>query len=1230
MKPDFMKEINDVLRLLCGSYKIKGKRVNKPETYRDYCNVCNSNFLNPVKHALLYCNGTSQLREELWEWINDTMPIEMAVHLASLTDMEFLLVILGRTEESSETRPFGIKRSLGHSQKTSKRHVSPLVNTGVSQGSTTNTQATSNIFSNPTATAPNENKNESTQGNVFSSSTFKSSPTKGNASGKFQSNNPQANTESSNVASLSVGSLILSTTPPPNVNLFAMNQKENTDTVVSNSAVQTSAATTGGDVFNLKQNTNPIGSTDPNPIGSTTLNPLASTNLNPLGSTNLIGSTNLNPLGATNLIGSTNLNPVGSTNPALGYQSSLHNKGSAFGFPTSTTQPANQNSNSPMLSSKPFSNAGLPGASASLSRNLFGMIMVLLAQLQKRATQDQRQGPFTVGSKTTSPGFSQPPKPVKLQIPVPHNNPTLAKSEQIVTIFKPKMIKILSLTCTLSNTDVSELTSILIKDLPQEYFDKKLLEREFAIFGANKVSLQPTKQSVVVNFATHECAKKAKSRALKLFPMKDAHVFWCRKKGTGRTFKTPEKPGGNKPEFRSRRMSISNALNSIDASEFSSAMSAQERYTVLNEVDKLIRQAITPYRDIANAPVLIGVCCDMCPEKERYMREYQANLSIFEMVPGTQDNRFSDGDVPRVEHFKAVKEYSRSAADKLEPLAHELRPVHVLQMTLDYLMANVMNNIEEKWEEWFNFLWNRTRAIRKDITQQHLCDVHSADLVEKITRFHIFCAHYLCEEGMHSFDPKINNENLTKCLQTLKQFYVDLYTDQEVKCPNEAEFQAYDILLNLNEGDTLRKAMQYRLEVRNSPEVKFALEVFSSLNSHNFVRFFKLVKSSSYLNACIMHRYFPQVRRSALRVMTKAYSPKEPYPLQVLQYLLAFEDKDETSRFCSHYNFTTTDDSVQFSKVFTDPEAAFPLQKATNVIESKRICSIGEVVNGSPLTNRPLHEPVSSFDANGRYIGLPNLVQMLQNTPDTPEPESPYEIHEPAIIIPSEQRSPVVQQPTDDPRVILNKAMESASLDLVEEAVDELVKDISGDAIRQVDLEHQLSKAFADKFINDSLTIMVKEIAKECIEKEVEIKRRKIAVAESRARMSVVVMNEIIRDFMNTELVTVARDTKRAIGQQMKAQSFAKMSAVIMREMLEDVVYEQCQEIALTTRKEVVRQKKALLWKKAEVLRRNQMKKYFQSWSKEYHTRVHIRNILRKLPAKSPMLTVKQQLDKLL
>ena len=73
--------------------------MNKPEIYKDCCDTCSSIYLNPVIHALLYCTGTSQPRDELWEWINDMMPIQMAVHLASLTDMEFLLVLLGKRSE---------------------------------------------------------------------------------------------------------------------------------------------------------------------------------------------------------------------------------------------------------------------------------------------------------------------------------------------------------------------------------------------------------------------------------------------------------------------------------------------------------------------------------------------------------------------------------------------------------------------------------------------------------------------------------------------------------------------------------------------------------------------------------------------------------------------------------------------------------------------------------------------------------------------------------------------------------------------------------------------------------------------------------------------------------------------------------------------------------------------------------------------------------------------------
>ena len=60
---DYLIQINDVLRLLCGSFKIKGKRVNKPEIYRDYCDTCSSIYLNPVMHA--YCIVLAQVSQEM-------------------------------------------------------------------------------------------------------------------------------------------------------------------------------------------------------------------------------------------------------------------------------------------------------------------------------------------------------------------------------------------------------------------------------------------------------------------------------------------------------------------------------------------------------------------------------------------------------------------------------------------------------------------------------------------------------------------------------------------------------------------------------------------------------------------------------------------------------------------------------------------------------------------------------------------------------------------------------------------------------------------------------------------------------------------------------------------------------------------------------------------------------------------------------------------------------------
>lgn len=63
-----------------------------------------------------------------------------------------------------------------------------------------------------------------------------------------------------------------------------------------------------------------------------------------------------------------------------------------------------------------------------------------------------------------------------------------------------------------------------------------------------------------------------------------------------------------------------------------------------------------------------------------------------------------------------VKEYARSSADQDTPLPSELRPVAVLQRTMAHLCRNIVDRSEftdELLDDWYMFMWDRTRAIRK-------------------------------------------------------------------------------------------------------------------------------------------------------------------------------------------------------------------------------------------------------------------------------------------------------------------------------------------------------------------------------------------------------------------------------------------------------------------------------------------------------------------------------------
>ncbi|KAK2501949.1 hypothetical protein MC885_014224 [Smutsia gigantea] len=569
-------------------------------------------------------------------------------------------------------------------------------------------------------------------------------------------------------------------------------------------------------------------------------------------------------------------------------------------------------------------------------------------------------------------------------------------------------------TDSLGGFSPAEITAIQCKNVPDYLNDRAILENHFGkIAKVQRVYTRRSKKLAVVYFFDHASAALARKKGKGLH--KDMVLFWHKKKispnkkpfplkekkaedgeaGRGAEDTPFQHPPLGKPAVRAMAGSLLSKSSPVkkpgllkarqpeggpsdSGSEGSEGLgpcvaplssligtvaeTSEDKYRLLDQRDRVMRQAQVKRTDLDRARTLVGTCPDMCPEKERYMRETRSQLSIFEVVPGTD----------QVDHAAAVKEYSRSSADQEEPLPHELRPPAVLCRTMDYLVTQIMDHKEGSPRDWYDFVWNRTRGIRKDVTQQHLCDPLTVSLIEKCTRFHIHCAHFMCEEPMSSFDAKINNENMTKCLQSLKEMYQDL-RNKGVFCASEAEFQGYNVLLSLNKGDILREVQQFHPAVRNSSEVKFAVQAFAALNSNNFVRFFKLVQSASYLNACLLHCYFNQIRRDALRALSVAYTVSTQrsttFPLDGVVRMLLFRDCDEATDFLNCHGLSTSDGCVELNRSsFLEPEGLSKARRSV-FITRKLAVSVGETVNGGPLPPVPRHTPVCSFNSQNKYVG---------------------------------------------------------------------------------------------------------------------------------------------------------------------------------------------------------------------------------------------------------------------
>ncbi|CAJ1977960.1 unnamed protein product [Sphenostylis stenocarpa] len=341
---------------------------------------------------------------------------------------------------------------------------------------------------------------------------------------------------------------------------------------------------------------------------------------------------------------------------------------------------------------------------------------------------------------------------------------------------------------------------------------------------------------------------------------------------------------GRGHRFRSNQSKVS----SFDERVTSSSSGSRASTSVLGDKQE---------EDAQPSSNFVGTCPYMCPGEilERTQRENMRDLAVFERL---------NGNPRKSSPALAIKKFCRTISTKYVQ-ASDLRPIAVLENTLNYLLS-LLESKEHSFEEVHDFIFDRTRSIRQDITMQNIVDNKAIYMYEGMVKFHVVSHYKLwCSisdpntASMHH----LNLEQLTKTLTSLFNLY-EANRNSNYVHENEAEFHSLYVLLHLGSysqpmGEPL--SLWFRrvsTPVLKSKEMCFARRILRSSQLGNYKDFFRTAAAqASYLQFCIMMPFINEVRALALSCINFGGYKLHPYPLLDLSKYLMIKESDLES-FC--------------------------------------------------------------------------------------------------------------------------------------------------------------------------------------------------------------------------------------------------------------------------------------------------------------------------------------------
>jgi nuclear mRNA export protein SAC3 len=412
-----------------------------------------------------------------------------------------------------------------------------------------------------------------------------------------------------------------------------------------------------------------------------------------------------------------------------------------------------------------------------------------------------------------------------------------------------------------------------------------------------------------------------------------------------------------------------------------------------------------------------GICEDMCPEFEQVTRitEFDVKSEEKEVAP--------DGVSMWPAPARMVKKHYRSAAGQDAPLPMDVRSVDALRRTTDYLFDDLLGS-DDNLPSMHNFLWDRTRAIRKDfglhstrtpeeIKEQIYC-------FEAIARFHVTALHLLSRKGFAAddFDQKQEVEQLGNTLLSLIQIYDDCQ-EKDIVCQNEAEFRAYFVVLNAHDQFIERRIQEW--EGRNWFDEDIIQTALSLVHNMSSVRekkgplkpytaatltggasgnFFAIVEDPkvSYTMGCFAEIHFTWVRQLILEAIVRSYARQRDAPksmtARALNEFLRFDTDEEAVDFAKLHDlsFSTEGSSEEYLLLNSRrqiPRPRVPQSFSKLLVERKRGSrSLPEVIHTTTFEDPSAAPAAEAQSSDDMFVDQTDVQTTPSAGPTTASPGS--------------------------------------------------------------------------------------------------------------------------------------------------------------------------------------------------------------------------------------------------